>query len=919
MHSAKNGAVWIASNEGLHKYDGVSFETYYCNEQTSMAGSCINEDIFGRIWYENFDGYLYYFQKGKLKALSQKLTTQYIPYALNSYFIYVFQKKGIDVFDIKTLEPVKTILLGKRKSEACAASTNSFYYLNGQNLVKLNKFNQVVKTRTLKLNDKNKLQMIWANNKLIVQGLFHEKSVFYVLDSNLNILSSNDLLGANQVLLSMRLLNNVLWLNTNNGCSLFDITGSNIETKTNFFKGKSISAAIKDYQGNYWFSSTNEGLMILPNLEFNFYPINSLNMSRFSFWNSQFVLGTSQGNCYAYNGGLLQPYFLSNKAAEIYYMEHINGSLFFSGNGFVVKWNEKEEFLLIKNLAVKKACQIDEKYFGIAASGLVGLMLKNGMEKTSSPWDVVYQSCHQDNPGLVTLAKNIRGKSMVYLPLEQKIYYSCNQGLFSYDLNKRIVPILYNGKPFFAQKLAQYNSHLFALNTKGELFMLNTNGTLESINKSIGLTLNEIRDVKFLPKVVAVFTNRGLFELNATTMKLRQIETMANVNDIQDLALINNQYHLLLKDGILKLKKLVSVQAPLKFEKKYLMAGKDIFIVFNRTISLDYTQNEIAIPYSIFNFNLSKQAILKYRLNKNQWQYIPNSTRILRFAQLQPGDYQIQFMLNGLLLNDDINFAIQPPFYKTWWFILCIIILGLAFVFIYNRRRFNKLSNEMNLKEQKLKLESELSKSVLKSIKSQMNPHFFYNALNTIQAYIFANDKRNSSTYLAKFSKLTRSILEMSEQETIKLSFEIEALMLYLELEKMRFQDEFDFKIEIDSVLDLEMIKIPSMLIQPYIENAVKHGLLHKMGNKSLNIHFSLFEKLLKVVILDNGIGRKKSQELHDASPQKHQSYANEANYKRLDLLNQHARDTKPVEIIDLYNDFGEAIGTQVTLYIPIT
>ncbi len=199
-----------------------------------------------------------------------------------------------------------------------------------------------------------------------------------------------------------------------------------------------------------------------------------------------------------------------------------------------------------------------------------------------------------------------------------------------------------------------------------------------------------------------------------------------------------------------------------------------------------------------------------------------------------------------------------------------------------------------------------------------MNPHVFYNALNTIQSFLFTNDKRNASNYLSKFSKLTRMILEMSGQETIKLQEEIEALKLYLELEKMRFDEDFNFDITISELVDLEMTKIPSMLIQPYVENAVKHGLLHLEGDKYLSIQFTLDGKDLKVTITDNGVGRKKAESFKKLKSDVHKSYATQANLKRLELLNRGNRKQKPIEITDiLQNDV--CCGTQVILYIPIS
>jgi LytS/YehU family sensor histidine kinase len=245
-----------------------------------------------------------------------------------------------------------------------------------------------------------------------------------------------------------------------------------------------------------------------------------------------------------------------------------------------------------------------------------------------------------------------------------------------------------------------------------------------------------------------------------------------------------------------------------------------------------------------------------------------------------------------------------------------LLLLSISIFIIKNE--FKKQRRKQALETEKNKLEKDLQQSTLASIKSQMNPHFLFNALNTIQSYIYQNDKQNASQYLGKFSELTRMILEMSNRETISLSEEIKALKLYLELEQLRFEEKLKYEIVVAQNIDVEMIHIPSMLIQPYIENAIKHGLLHKKDNWILEISFKKNEKILVVIVDDNGIGRKRSQELQKLKLKQHQSFAMSANEKRLDILNKGLEKPIALQIIDKTNENSEAIGTTVILNIPI-
>lgn len=239
-------------------------------------------------------------------------------------------------------------------------------------------------------------------------------------------------------------------------------------------------------------------------------------------------------------------------------------------------------------------------------------------------------------------------------------------------------------------------------------------------------------------------------------------------------------------------------------------------------------------------------------------------------------------------------------------------------VYSYYKWQYSILQKRNILLNQNIKLEKELNKSVLTAIKSQMNPHFFYNALNTIQAYIFTNDRTNAANYLNKFSKLTRSILEMSDKELVTLKDELDALELYLSLEKMRVEDELNYTINTDAELDIETIKIPPMLIQPHIENAIKHGLLHKEGEKTLAVSIqSSAENKLTITVDDNGIGRKRAQALNALKNQKHESFSTEANQTRLELMNKLRNTGASLTITDKYDKQNRPTGTLVTITIP--
>ncbi len=227
--------------------------------------------------------------------------------------------------------------------------------------------------------------------------------------------------------------------------------------------------------------------------------------------------------------------------------------------------------------------------------------------------------------------------------------------------------------------------------------------------------------------------------------------------------------------------------------------------------------------------------------------------------------------------------------------ILGLLLVGLAAFFFYRSTQQQKLANNL---------------LALKSLRSQMNPHFIFNALNSVNNYIAKSDERSANRYLSEFSTLMRSVLENSEEDFIPLSKEVELLELYVKLEHSRFPDKFDYEINIDEHLDIELFQIPPMLLQPYIENAIWHGLRYKEEKGYLRIHLKRSSKeTIEIIITDNGIGRKRSAALKTANQKKQKSKGMKNIKDRVAILNDMYKDKIDVHIADLEVDGS---GTKV-------
>lgn len=921
------GFIWLATNAGLTRYDGFEFKTYQCNEQTSTSGSSIKEDAFGRIWYENFDGYLYYVENDTLKALQQNTPIGYIPIGITKKHLFVMQKNGVDVYDIRSLKKIKTIEISTLNAQHSAVNQTYFYCIINQTLHKIDdQLNYTSNNFLNKITETTK-QIYLTNNKIYVVSKHNEKKHCYIFDDKLSYLETIKIQEP-EFIQGSDYISDQFWIHTPKGTFAYSVTNTN-EVQS-YFKDKSISCVIKDRQNNFWFSTTNEGLYLVPDINNSVFQLNGYLPNKIVETKHDFFLATKKNELIRCDKSFNIKDVVNQKTnnSEIYYLNYdsTKNNLFYSSNGFTHIADLKFSNPLFYDIAVKEITKIDESYYAVAVSGFCGLFSLNN---TSSLKNSVWDNCFVKNKqslflNISNIIDNVRGKSLAFNPKTNSIYFATNIGLFKCTPTNN-TEIKLGNQPFYASKIIHYQNNLYALSTKGNLYKIFNDKNFVLLNKSYGIKDFDIKFIKQFDDKLIFVSQNFVHQLNLQNNQLSTINININAYEINDVLLKDNVLFLITNRGIIKStfqnkinKKegaTLQINELIVNNKKYNPHTKNQF---------DYNQNDIIINFSLLDFGSSTQNQLYYKINNDNWQSVLNETRVLQFASLAPGDYNLIFKLNDQILSSKIVFTIETPFWQTAWFTLLCILLTLLIGFIYYREQVNKLRTKNKLLEdknillqEKIELEHSLNKSVLTSIKSQMNPHFFYNALNTIQAYIFTNDKAKANNYLAKFSKLTRVILEQSEKETILLGEEIESLTLYLELEKMRFNTGFEYHIEIKTTTHKDSLEFPPMLIQPYVENAVKHGLLHKEGDKKLMIIFEEHADHIFITIDDNGIGRKRSGELNKIKNEKYQSFSTQANEKRLEILNRQ-NDKIAVKIIDKLNGDGSSNGTKITLTIPI-
>ncbi|MFH1321981.1 MAG: tetratricopeptide repeat protein [Bacteroidota bacterium] len=322
----------------------------------------------------------------------------------------------------------------------------------------------------------------------------------------------------------------------------------------------------------------------------------------------------------------------------------------------------------------------------------------------------------------------------------------------------------------------------------------------------------------------------------------------------------------------------------------------DNYISFSETYSLigdaknalEYFKQYTVIKDSIFNQESQKQITelqTKYETEKKEKEIeLLTKDKALKEAEIKK---QRIFFLLGFIT---------------------VIFISLL-LYIYFRTKETKKRNS---------LQQELNKYMQKVLTQQMNPHFIFNTLNSIQYYILQNDKKSSTKYLTMFAKLMRITLDNSQHHTIPIKDELNALNLYLELETLRFEKKFDYVIKVDKNSDLLNYKIPTLLIQPYVENAIWHGLMHKQEKGKVTVELNLKDNNIICCIEDNGIGREKAKEIKNKKTHTHKSLGTKITETRLNLINSLYGSNMNIKYIDLKDEMGIAKGTKVEICVPV-
>lgn len=427
------------------------------------------------------------------------------------------------------------------------------------------------------------------------------------------------------------------------------------------------------------------------------------------------------------------------------------------------------------------------------------------------------------------------------------------------------------------------------------------------------------------------FTEKELVRINVTDMSLSTFSFAYGVRSVDFFhfsflpdgeMVFGGRNSITLADPA-ELKRNTEMPAPYIMQLKLLNHDVSNALYANAgTLRLNYRQNFITIFFSAQAYTMPKGVRFRYQLKSfDEWIEVKDS-RLANYTNIPPGDYvfQLQAANNEGVWNEamlELPIHIATPWWQTWWFQTGAVLLVTGLTYWLYRYRISQVKKKEKLKTQ---YEKKLANVEMTALLAQMNPHFLFNSLNSIDSYIIKNESGKASEYLNNFARLMRLILQNSRSNYTSLKDEIEALDLYLQMEGLRFKDKFQYEIKIADGLDTGSIVIPPMLIQPYVENAIWHGLMHKKDGTvgKVEIIISQQDNKLVCIVQDNGIGREKADAIKAQKPGNHKrSMGMQITRDRMDMINKLYNTNTSVRIVDLKDMEGNPAGTRVEIILP--
>lgn len=913
----KKGFLWVASESGLSRYDGRTFRNYFTTE--GLPDNEVTElllDSSGTVWALPFRKKPAYYNEKKDRfensdtdpelnkiemgntSITNPLRHGGVVFCNNDRDVFVYKNGKVTAWP--TLYKAKgkpEMIIDYQPDKFLIVCSDSLRYLENGKIVRAVSFGYTFS---------------WCeyfNDKLYIlrpQGI-----ISFAIGKEGEVVSKLE----QQYPFTLKVMcraGNQLALTSFSG-NTYTVDAATLNLKENIFSQFIVRSVLEDHNSNYWLSTKDEGLIKIQQKRISSYTENKELIKNFNaiLKTDKIIAGNNRGELYIYDG--------------LYGLKKI-----------ILNTPENSSDTWVRNII-----DLGKKIFVATQTGSFII------DKSTHAVDKSFTGLHNKSS---KAAYKLNDSILLMGGHAQLFYYNMRTGQYTDSLLKRITAIgadnqqrVYIGSIDGLYRKDKDSLYYFGKEYKALTFrivsLLNTKDNLLWIGRSSDsiLVLKDDKPLAAIPlgtiipgKVCKVLysnqpgevwigTDKGLNRLRYTVSNNKLTYTNLYFSgadgligdQVNDLVIKNDTVFAATTGGISYLP--ANLQLPLADISTFItrVSVNNIDTAVLSSYTLPFSKNNLLVEFSAVDLTGFNPAF-EYSINNRDW--IRAQTNTLSLQNQPPDNYTIRIRSikrDGTPSSQVavISFKIKTPFWKSSWFwgILVITVFGLL-LFLVQRR--NRLRQKKAI--EKITTEKKLAELEMQALKAQINPHFVFNCLNSIKGFIYDKDYAQADRYLDKFSDLMRSTIDNSDAAVISLEEEIKYLDNYLQLEKLRFGDQFEYSINADSISNRGNIFVPAMLLQPYVENAIRHGVRFLEGRKgAISITARMEKGLLICSIDDNGIGRKKAAELKSSRHVEYQGKGMSISRRRAELY--HIQQ----EIKDKTDQAGNSLGTTIILSIP--
>ena len=857
------GYIWMVTLDGVSRYDGDQFERFGTDDGlTDYDIIGIFEDSENRIWFATFNGLPCYFKDDEIynhenhELLRSTQLGDYIKhiYEDSDNNIWIASGKRTVKIDFNRSKvskyDVPSTFLNENKSREIIAHHRFDRHTNLNSLP--HKAESVPLGKNTFKNPKESLfafKILQSKNVLFsnISELFlksYENDTIYKLEDNLHFGKLENVRNIAQD------DKGNIYLATTSGAYICSLDEINKSLSCDKFPSpiENLTSFTIDHQKGYWISSKsglyhfkNKGLQIL-NPSIKAVDLLAINKDRLVIAEPDNKISILDINTYEVLNSFYTP-------RETKLIKNINDDLYIITDYQIYKVEEDNFRELHLIVSAKDMEIIKDQYILASHSGV--FVINNEV--------VENETLRNKNLRDVETIQRIYDKRVFRIfKFEGNLYVSTVEGQKIYDYDLQVRDEVFSSLNFRPNDITSYRDQIVFSTFQDGIYFYDNNLWKDTVNVEDGLISNHVINTLVYGEKLIVITVQGI-QLLDKTLKVESIENLSHLDTkINGAALRGDQLIIATADGLLSYDLSIKSQSSNEVKSEIIIHHKDGLV--SEFDNLNYSQNSIDVEFRVFDFT-SAQSEVYFRLYpKNETWEMLEANRI-QYQNLSPDTYTFQIKTNERIV-DQLIFSIRPPIWSRWWFRTILILLFLSIVYALFKYRLNKIV-EKNEKEFAFKLR--LATAEQEALKAQMNPHFIFNALNAIQNLILGHRSDKAYKYLGDFSKLVRQVLLNSRKLETTVRTEIEFLTLYLNLEKLRFEDQIQYEINHSSDFELDQ-RIPSMVLQPFVENAIVHGLVSqkKLVNPKIVISFEDNEDFIFCEIIDNGIGFVKKEDQGD-------------------------------------------------------